>query len=287
MANFLDELIEDSCASLREGIISNVSGIFDSVNEHTASAGLELSKTPQGWNGNIFSMIQNISDTVILPVAGMILTFIMCYEIISLITDKNNMHEVETFMFFKIILKMGIGVYVLSHSMEFVMAFFDVAQNVISRAMGIVVVDGSLEFDNTLVENLDEIKNIVELIKIWAMSFLMQFAMKVIGVAVTIALYGRFIEIYLYISVAPIPLATFANREWGQIGNNYVRGLMALGFQGFFMLICIAVYSALVQGLVTDPDIMNTLLESAAYTVLLVLALFKTSQISKSIFNAH
>lgn len=287
MANFLDELIEDSCASLREGIISNVSGIFDSVNEHTASAGLELSKTPQGWNGNIFSMIQNISDTVILPIAGMILTFIMCYEIISLITDKNNMHEVETFMFFKIILKMGIGVYVLSHSMEFVMAFFDVAQNVISRAMGIVVVDGSLEFDNTLVENLDEIKNIVELIKIWAMSFLMQFAMKVIGVAVTIALYGRFIEIYLYISVAPIPLATFANREWGQIGNNYVRGLMALGFQGFFMLICIAVYSALVQGLVTDPDIMNTLLESAAYTVLLVLALFKTSQISKSIFNAH
>lgn len=287
MANFLDELIEDSCASLREGIISNVSGIFDSVNEHTASAGLELSKTPQGWNGNIFSMIQNISDTVILPIAGMILTFIMCYEIISLITDKNNMHEVETFMFFKIILKMGIGVYVLSHSMEFVMAFFDVAQNVISRAMGIVVVDGSLEFDNTLVENLDEIKNIVELVKIWAMSFLMQFAMKIIGIAVTIALYGRFIEIYLYISVAPIPLATFANREWGQIGNNYVRGLMALGFQGFFMLICIAVYSALVQGLVTDPDIMNTLLESAAYTVLLVLALFKTSQISKSIFNAH
>lgn len=287
MANFLDELIEDSCASLREGIISNVFGIFDSVNEHTASAGLELSKTPQGWNGNIFSMIQNISDTVILPIAGMILTFIMCYEIISLITDKNNMHEVETFMFFKIILKMGIGVYVLSHSMEFVMAFFDVAQNVISRAMGIVVVDGSLEFDNTLVENLDEIKNIVELVKIWAMSFLMQFAMKIIGIAVTIALYGRFIEIYLYISVAPIPLATFANREWGQIGNNYVRGLMALGFQGFFMLICIAVYSALVQGLVTDPDIMNTLLESAAYTVLLVLALFKTSQISKSIFNAH
>lgn len=287
MANFLEELIEDSCASLREGIISNVSGIFDSVNEHTASAGLELSKTPQGWNGNIFSMIQNISDTVILPIAGMILTFIMCYEIISLITDKNNMHEVETFMFFKIILKMGIGVYVLSHSMEFVMAFFDVAQNVISRAMGIVVVDGSLEFDNTLVENLDEIKNIMELVKIWAMSFLMQFAMKIIGIAVTIALYGRFIEIYLYISVAPIPLATFANREWGQIGNNYVRGLMALGFQGFFMLICIAVYSALVQGLVTDPDIMNTLLESAAYTVLLVLALFKTSQISKSIFNAH
>jgi hypothetical protein len=112
-------------------------------------------------------------------------------------------------------------------------------------------------------------------------------AMKLLSILITVILYGRMIEIYLTCSIAPIPFATLTNREWGQIGNNYIRGLLALAFQGFFMMICVAIYALLVQSIIVTDNIHKSILQIAAYTVILCFTLFKTGSLSKSIFNAH
>lgn len=286
MNQWFNEMLENICASLRENILQNMSGIFDILNQRTAAIGTELSKTPQSWNSGVFNMIKNLSDNVIVPIAGMILTLVLCYEVISILMEKNNMHEVDTSVFFRIILKMGIAVYLLGHTFEIAMAVFDIAQKVIQEAVG-VIADNELAIDEAIMQNLENINNVPELIGICIMTWIMQFVIYAIGCAITIVLYGRFIEIYIYCSVAPIPFSTFANKEWGQMGTNYVRGLMALAFQGFFMLVCVAIYNALIQGMVVSQDMIPAMFETVAYSVLLVLALFKTSQISKSIFNAH
>lgn len=290
MFSALFQEIERWMKELLTGMVtSNLTNMFADVNSKTAEVASQVGQTPQGWNGSIFSMIRSLSNSVIIPIAGMIITFILCYELISMITSSNNMHEIDTFMFFKYFVKMWIAVYIVSHTFDLVMAVFDVGQHVVNGAAGII--SGSTAIDasaligqmNTAMESMQT----GELVLLALETLLVRFGMQVMSIIITVVLYGRMIEIYLYTSVAAIPFATMSNREWGQIGNNYLRGLLALGFQGFFMIVCVAIYTVLISTMQISENMHTALFGIAAYTVMLCFALLKTGSLSKSVFNAH
>ena len=271
------------------GIVSNLSGMFDSVNEKVGEISAQVGTTPQAWNGSIYSMIRNLSDSVILPIAGVILAFVMTLELIQLITDKNNMHDVDTWMFFKWIFKTACAVLIVSNTWTIVMGVFDVAQSVVNRAGGLIVADTSINLDS-LVLNLEERlmeMDIGPLFGLWFQSLFVGITMWALTICIFIIVYGRMIEIYLVTSVAPIPMATMCNREWGQMGQNYLRSLFALGFQAFLIIICVAIYAVLVRNIAVDTDISKAIWTCMGYTVLLCFTLFKTGSLAKSVFNAH
>ena len=264
---------------IKEGLIDAITGqytsIFNSVNNQVADVANQVGQTPQGWNGGVFSMIQNLSETVVIPIAGMILTFVLVYELIQMILEKNNMHEFDTFNIFKWIFKTFVATYLLTNCFTIVMAVFDVAQNVVSQSAG--VING----------NLDVQAGMWELIGLWLETNIINLCMWVLSIVIFVIVYGRMIEIYLTVSLAPIPFSTMANREWGQMGTGYLRSLFALGFQGFLILICVAIYAVLVQSIPSSGDVHGAIWGTAGYTVLLAFALFKTGSLSKSIFNAR
>ena len=290
MFNALFEEIEKWMRQLLSGMVtSNLTNMFTDVNQKTGEIASQVGRTPQGWNGSIFSMIRSLSNSVIIPIAGMIITFILCYELISMVTSANNMHDVDTFMFFKYFFKMWVAVWIVSHTFDMVMAIFDVGQHVVNSAAG--VIGGSTAIDiSSLVGQMSttmQTMEIGELVLLALETLLVSFGMKVMSVIITVVLYGRMIEIYLYSSVAAIPFATMSNREWGQIGNNYLRGLLALAFQGFFIMVCVAIYAVLISTMQISDNMHSALFGIAAYTVMLCFALLKTGSLSKSVFNAH
>ena len=284
------DAIEEWMRDLLTGMISsNLDRMFTDVNQKTGEIASQVGQTPQGWNGSIFSMIQNLSTSVILPIAGMIITFVLCYELISMLTERNNMHDMDTWMFFKYFVKMWIAVYLVSNTFTITMAIFDVAQSVVNSAAGLIGGDTALNIDS-IISNLDttlEAMEVGELVVVALETLIVSFCMKIMSVVITVILYGRMIEIYLYTSVAPIPFATMSNREWGQIGTNYLRGLFALAFQAFLMMVCVAIYAVLVANIAVSDNLSSALFGVMAYTVILCFSLFKTSALSKSIFNAH
>jgi hypothetical protein len=286
----LFEAIEEWFRTLLTGMVNtNLTNMFTDVNERTADIATQVGKTPQGWNSSIFSMIQGLSQNVIVPIAGIIITMVLCYELISMLTERNNLHDVDTWMFFKYFVKMWIAVYLVSNTFTIVMAIFDVGQSVVNSAASYI--SGTTAIDVTeMLENVStamETMEIPELAMLAVETALVSLCMKILSVFIMVALYSRMIEIYLYSSVAPIPVATMSNREWGQIGNNYLRGLLALGFQGFFIMVCVAIYTILVSTMDVTNHIHMAIFEVAAYTVLLCLSVSRTSSLSRSVFNAH
>lgn len=284
------EAIEEWMRNLLTGMVSsNLTTMYTDVNEKTGQITAQVGQTPQGWNGSIYSMIQNLSESVIVPIAGMIITFVLCYELISMLTEKNNMHDIDTWMFFKYFFKMWVAVWIVSHTFTITMAVFDVGQSVVSRAAGVISSDTAINIDTMIstMETAMESMEIGELVILALETMLVSLCMKIISVFITVILYGRMIEIYLYSSVGAIPFATMSNREWGQIGNNYLRGLFALAFQGFFMMVCVGIYAVLVANIQMSDNIHSALFGVMAYTVILCFSLMKTGNFARSIFNAH
>lgn len=282
--------IEDWIREVLSGFVSsNLTTMFTDVNEKTGTIAAEVGKTPQGWNSGIFSMIQSLSDSVIIPIAGIIITFVLCYELISMIIDRNNLHDVDTWMFFKWFFKAFIAIYLVTNTFTIVMAVFDVGQSLVNSASGVIGSNASIDITSTIsaMETEMETMNIGELLQLAMETLLVSLCMKIISILITVILYVRMIEIYLYTSIAPVPFATMTNREWGQIGNNYARGLLALGFQGFFIMVIVGIYCVLINQMTVASNVHSALFSVAAYTVILCFALFKTSGISKSIFNAR
>jgi hypothetical protein len=234
-------------------------------------------------------MIKSLSESVIVPIAGIIITFVLCYELISMLTERNHMNDVDSWMFFKYFFKMWVAVWIVSHTFTITMAVFDVGQSVVNQAAGVISAQTSINVDSmiTAMETAMESMSVGDLVILALETFLVSLCMKIMSVYITVLLYGRMIEIYLYSSVGAIPFATMSNKEWGQMGNNYLRGLFALAFQGFFMMVCVAIYAVLVANIQISDNMHSALFGVAAYTVILCASLGKTSSFSKSIFNAH
>ena len=234
---------------LVSGIMDNVNGLFDNVNSRVAGIAGQVGATPQGWNSSIYGMIRTLSDNVILPIAGVVLAFVMTLELIQLITEKNNMHDVDTWMFFKWIFKTACAVLIVTNTWNIVMGVFEAAQSVVNSASGIIISDTSLTFNEHIAgfeaKLLD--MEVWSLLGLWLESVVVHLSMWALTICIFIICYGRMIEIYCVTSIAPIPMATMANREWGQMGQNYLRSLLALGFQGFLIIVCVAIYAVLIQ----------------------------------------
>lgn len=289
MLNILDQIGQWIKDFLIECISGNLSGLFDQVNDTVGDVAAQVGQTPQGWNGSVFSMVRSLSDNVIIPIAGIILTFVLCYELISMIIDRNNMHDVDTFMFFKWFFKAWVAVYIVTHTFDITMAIFDLAQYVVRQSSGVITGNTAIPFGTVLGSLPDQLEMMGhgELFGLLIESVLIRITTPILSLCVMLVLVGRMVEIYIYCSIGAIPFATMANREWGQIGNNYLRGLIALGLQGFFIMICVAIYSVLVSGIGAAGSIHAAIWRCAGYTVLLCFSLFKTSSVSRSIFNAH
>ena len=288
--NTIIERITEAIKDILIGFITSGMGdMFTEVNEKVGTISTQVGQTPQGWNGSIFALIQSLSDTVIVPIAGMIISFVLCYELITMVTQKNNFHEFETFNLFIWVFKAYIAIYLVSNTFNITMAVFDVGQHVVNSASGVIC--GTTEIDATsaiegLLETMEEME-VGELFLLALETMLISLTMKILSIIITVVLYGRMIEIYLTCSVAPIPFATMTNKEWGNIGTNYLKGLFALAFQGFFMMVCVGIYAILVNSMTISSNIHGAMFSIAAYTVILAFSLFKTGSLSKSVFNAH
>lgn len=290
MDKVLDSLVEWLKEILVGGIVNNLSGMFDSVNSQVGAIAGQVGATPQAWNGAIYSMIRTLSDNVILPIAGVILAFVMTMELIQMISDKNSMHgDVDTWMFFKWIFKTACAVLIVTNTWNIVMGVFDVGQSVVSSAAGVISGDASVDITTVVVdleERLMEM-DLGPLFGLWFQSLFVGICTWALTICIFIITFGRMIEIYLVTSVAPIPMATMASRESGNIEQNYLRSLLALAFQGFLIIVCVAIYAALVQNIAVGTDISYAIWTCMGYTVLLCFTLFKTGSMAKSIFSAH
>ena len=288
--NFIwDKITEWLKELLVSGVVGNLSGLFDNINFQVADVAGTVGASPQAWNGSIFGMIKSLSENVMVPIAGIILTFVMCYELIQLIVEKNNLHDFDTWLFWKWIFKTFCAVLIVTNTWNIVMGVFDAAQSVVGSAAGVVISDTHIDISAVL-GNLDATLAAMELgplFGLWFQSLFVGLTMSTLTVCIFVVIYGRMIEIYLVTSIAPIPMATMVNREWGSMGQNYLRSLLALAFQAFLLIVCVGIYAVLVKNIATGTDIMNAIWTCMGYTVLLCFTLFKTGSLAKSIFNAH
>ena len=280
--NWLKEL-------LISGITNNLTGLFDSLNQEVSGIATQVGQTPQAWNGSIFNMIRTLSETVIVPIAGILLTFVMCMELIQLIIDKNNLHDFETWIFFKWIFKTFCAVLIVTNTWNIVMAVFDVAQHVVNQSAGIITADTAIDLDTVIPDLAGQLEamDVGSLLGLWLQSLIVSISLRVLALLIMLITFGRMIEIYLVSSIAPIPMAAMMGREFGGMGQNYLRTLLALGFQAFLIIICVAIYAVLVQGIAAQADVSAAMWSCMGYTVLLCFTLFKTGSLSKALFGAH
>jgi hypothetical protein len=287
MNSLLEKITEWIKEALIGGITTNFTGMFDMVNQKVGEIAGQVGQTPESFNSGVFSMIRSLSETVVIPIAGMILTFILCYELIHMIIDRNNMHDFETWIFFKWIFKTFCAVYILTHTFDIVMAVFALAQNAVNQSAGII--GGSLDMNLALADLATQLEAMewYTLLGLYLESAIVNLVMQAISVCVFIVVYGRMIEIYLTVSVAPIPFSTMANREWGSMGNNYLKSLFALAFQGFLIMVLVAIYAVLIQGITAAGNIHIAIWECVGYTALLCFSLLKSGAFAKGVFQAH
>lgn len=287
MFGIFDKIEEFFKELLLGGIQANLESMFLDINDKVGAVATDVGKTPMGWNGDVFAFIKSINDSVIIPIAGLIITAVLCIELINMVMQKNNMHDTDTFEFFKYIIKMWIAVWLVSHAFEFSMAVFDVAQHMVNKAAGVINTSATVSGDQivAMMDTLKE-KGLGELVMILFETSLIKVAIQVISVVIMLVVYGRMFEIYVYSSVSAIPFATMGNKEWGQIGTNYIKGLFALGLQGLFLMVCLGIYTVLVKT-IQITDIHTSTFTILGYAVLLGLMMLKSGTLAKSILNAH
>jgi len=287
MFGIFDKIEEFFREFLLGGIKANLESMFLDINSQVGNIAADVGETPMRWNGEVFNFIKSINDSVIIPIAGLIITAVLCIELINMVMQKNNMHDTDTFEFFKYIIKMWIAVWLASHAFEFSMAVFDVAQNMVNKAAGVINTSAVVSADQ-IVQMVDALKDkeLGELLMILFETSLVKIAIQGISVVVMLVVYGRMFEIYVYSSVSAIPFATMGNREWGQIGTNYIKGLFALGLQGLILMVCFGIYAVLVKT-INISDIHTSIFKVLGYAILLGLMMLKSGTLAKSILNSH
>ena len=285
----LDWLEEWFKGVLIDGITSNLTGLFDTVNTKVGEIAADVGATPQGWNSGIFNMLRNLSETVIVPIAGAILALIMCYELIQLIAERNNMHDMDSWMLFRWVFKSAAAVLLVANTWNIVMGVFDITQSVVNQSAGVIISDTSIDITSVVTDLDNRLSgmDIGGLLGLWFQSLFVGLTMNILSICIMLVVYGRLIEIYLVTSLGPIPLATIGNSEWRGMGQGYLKSLFALGFQAFLIMVVTGIYAVLVQSIALSADVSGAIWGCMGYTVLLCFCLFKTGSIAKAVFAAH
>ena len=285
----LDWLEEWFKGVLIDGITSNLTGLFDTVNTKVGEIAADVGATPQGWNGGIFNMLRNLSETVIVPIAGAILALIMCYELIQLIAERNSMHDMDSWMLFRWVFKSAAAIILVSNTWNIVMAVFDITQSVVNQSAGVIIGNTSIDITSVVTDLDNRLSgmDIGGLLGLWFQSLFVGLTMNILSICIMLVVYGRMIEIYLVTSLGPIPLATIGNSEWRGMGQGYLKSLFALGFQAFLIMVVTGIYAVLVQSIALSADVSGAIWGCMGYTVLLCFCLFKTGSIAKAVFAAH
>lgn len=285
VTNLLDVLKENFLEGLRYACIQMYTNIFSQANDTTESVAADLLVTPENMFPGVYTTIIGIAETVFIPIAGIVLVCVLSYECVNMMAESNRMKEFTPQDVFILILKMLAGVMLLSHSFDLVNACFKIGQWAVVRV--------GLETGNAnLGEGLDAIVLIQQSTDIFAMigylvlGVLMKFFIVIFSIVIRIAVWLRFVELYMFMVSAPIPFATFLNKEWGQVGLNYVRKILSLAFQPVYMILCFSIFNGTLV-IQQDSDFTWAIIKSFAAMFILTIALFKTSSIADSIFNAH
>ena len=288
---FIMDAITEFIRDLLQGcILTNLETMFGDVNDKVGTIAVEVARTPSAWNAAVFGIISNLSQSVILPIAGAVVSFVLCAELISLVVDKNNFHDMDTGFLFRYLFKACIAVLLLSHTTDIVMGIFDVGSGMVASAAAVITGNTSLNVQTELLNIFSANLAGMEIGDLFLLAFetsIASLGMKLMALLITVVLYMRMVEIYLYLSVAPLPMAMLMNREWGMVGTNYIRGLSALALQGFFIMVCVGIYSVLISTITVSANLHSALWQVMAYTVLLTFALFNTAAISRSVLHAH
>lgn len=289
----MDKILKAIEESIRDFLIgvcqTNLETMFNYVNEKAGDIASIAGQTPGDFNSGILNLVKDLSDNVMIPIAGIVLTYVLVYELISMVIERNHGNEFNSFDFFKYFFKMCIAVELVTHTFTISMAIFDVGQYIVQQASGVISSDTAIDATSTI-SSLSAQMQTMELSELFLLvleTLIISFFTKILSVIITTIMYGRMIEIYLYCSVSPVPFSTLMNREWGSIGTNYIRGLLALAFQGFFMTICVGIYAVLIKSMAISPDPHMSLFSILAYTLVLAISLYHTGSLSKSLFNAH
>ena len=271
------------------GIMGNLHGLFDNVNQQVSGIAGQVGTTPQAWNSGVYSMIRSLSDNVILPIAGVILAIVMTLELLQLVLEKNNLQSFETWIFFKWIFKTFCAILIVTNTWDIIMGIFDAAQSVVGSAAGLISADTAIEMTQVMGDleaRLREME-IGPLLGLWFQTLFVGVTLQALSICIFVIVYGRMVEIYVVTSLAPIPMATMMNHSWGQMGQNYLRSLFALGFQAFLIIVCVAIYAVLVHTIAVGTDVVAAIWTCIGYTVLLCFSLFKSGGVAKQIFGAH
>lgn len=271
------------------GIMGNLHGLFDNVNQQVSGIAGQVGTTPQAWNSGVYSMIRSLSDNVILPIAGVILAIVMTMELLQLVLEKNNLQSFETWIFFKWIFKTFCAILIVTNTWDIIMGIFDAAQSVVRSAAGIIRADTDIDLVQVLGDlevRLQEME-LGALLGLWFQTLFVGVTLQALSICIFVIVYGRMVEIYVVTSLAPIPMATMMNHSWGQMGQNYLRSLFALGFQAFLIIVCVAIYAVLVHTIAVGTDVVAAIWTCIGYTVLLCFSLFKSGGVAKQIFGAH
>ena len=271
------------------GIMGNLQGLFDNVNQQVSGIAGQVGTTPQAWNSGVYSMIRSLSDNVILPIAGVILAIVMTLELLQLVLEKNNLQSFETWIFFKWIFKTFCAILIVTNTWDVIMGIFDAAQSVVRSAAGIIRADTDIDLVQVIGDlevRLQEME-LGALLGLWFQTLFVGVTLQALSICIFVIVYGRMVEIYVVTSLAPIPMATMMNHSWGQMGQNYLRSLFALGFQAFLIIVCVAIYAVLVHTIAVGTDVVAAIWTCIGYTVLLCFSLFKSGGVAKQIFGAH
>lgn len=271
------------------GIMGNLQGLFDNVNQQVSGIAGQVGATPQAWNSSIYGMIRSLSDNIILPIAGVILAIVMTLELLQLVLEKNNLQSFETWIFFKWIFKTFCAILIVTNTWDIIMGIFDAAQSVVRSAAGIIRADTDIDLVQVLGDlevRLQEME-LGALLGLWFQTLFVGVTIQALSICIFVIVYGRMVEIYVVTSLAPIPMATMMNHNWGQMGQNYLRSLFALGFQAFLIIVCVAIYAVLVHTIAVGTDVVAAIWTCIGYTVLLCFSLFKSGGVAKQIFGAH
>ena len=244
MDSLLQQLEDWLKEMLVAGIMENLSDTFSSVNTEVGEIATMVGQTPSQFMPGVYSLIRNLSENVIMPVAGIILTFIACYELIQLVISHNNLANFETWFLLKWVFKTFIAVTLITNTFNITMAIFDVAQWIVQQSGGLIA--NSTAVDDSAIANLEatlESMTLGPLFGVFMQSLFIGLIIKLLAVIIFVIVNGRMIEIYLTVSLAPIPFSTFGNKEQSMMGQNYLRSLWALALQGFILMVCVGIYA--------------------------------------------